>query len=74
LNSFRYSRSGGFPPWRAGVYVLRVEAALEDLAGNNVARVFDADRRAGAPPAEVGAQAGAPRAVTFRVAAVKIGL
>jgi hypothetical protein len=60
--------------WRAGVYVLRVEAALEDLAGNNVARVFDADRRAGAPPAEVGAQAGAPRAVTFRVAAVKIGL
>jgi len=29
--------------WEPGDYTLRVEAALEDVAGNNVARVFDAD-------------------------------
>jgi hypothetical protein len=60
--------------WRAGVYVLGVDAALEDLAGNSVARIFDADRHRGAPPTESGAPAGASRAVEFRIAAVKIGL
>jgi hypothetical protein len=30
-------------PWDAGRYVLRVEARLEDLAGNSVRRVFDRD-------------------------------
>ena len=32
-------------PWLAGDYTLRVGGALEDLAGNNVVRVFDVDRR-----------------------------
>ena len=32
-------------PWLAGDYSLRVGGALEDLAGNNVVRVFDVDRR-----------------------------
>ncbi len=31
--------------WVAGDYELRVGGALEDLAGNNVVRVFDVDRR-----------------------------
>jgi hypothetical protein len=34
-------------PWTAGKHQLRVGAALEDLAGNSVARVFDADLVAG---------------------------
>ena len=54
--------------WGAGVYILRVDAALEDVAGNSVARVFDADRRRGTPAAEIGAGAGASRTVEFRVA------
>ena len=32
-------------PWAAGDYTLRVGGALEDLAGNNVVRVFDVDAR-----------------------------
>jgi hypothetical protein len=32
-------------PWTVGQHQLRVDAALEDLAGNSVARVFDADMR-----------------------------
>lgn len=32
-------------PWIVGQHQLRVDAALEDLAGNSVARVFDADMR-----------------------------
>ena len=32
-------------PWVQGDYTLRVGGALEDLAGNNVVRVFDVDRR-----------------------------
>jgi hypothetical protein len=32
--------------WTAGAYTLRVDAALEDIAGNSVARLFDVDRRA----------------------------
>ncbi len=53
--------------WRIGTYSVRVEATLEDLAGNSVARVFDADRGRGAPPAEDTERAGAWRSVTFRV-------
>jgi hypothetical protein len=53
--------------WKAGRYALRVDAALEDLAGNSVARVFDADRRHGAPAAEDATRAGAWRRVQFRV-------
>jgi hypothetical protein len=34
-------------PWAAGRHQLRVGAALEDLAGNSVARVFDADLAVG---------------------------
>jgi hypothetical protein len=34
-------------PWAPGRHQLRVGAALEDLAGNSVARVFDADLAAG---------------------------
>jgi hypothetical protein len=30
-------------PWRPGVYRLRVDTALEDLAGNKVDRPFDVD-------------------------------
>jgi hypothetical protein len=30
-------------PWRAGDYALRVDALLEDVAGNSVRRVFDRD-------------------------------
>ena len=54
--------------WAAGVYALQVDAALEDLAGNRVGRVFDADRRSGAPAAEESARAGASRTIEFRVA------
>ncbi len=55
------------PAWRAGTYSVRVDATLEDLAGNSVARVFDADRGRGAPPAEDTERAGPLRSVTFRV-------
>lgn len=54
--------------WDPGGYVLRVDPALEDLAGNSVARVFDADRRRSAPGTDIGARAGASRTVEFRVA------
>jgi hypothetical protein len=53
--------------WAQGVYDLWVDPALEDLAGNSVARVFDADRRRGAPPAEQNALAEASRTVEFHV-------
>ena len=32
------------PPWVRGDYRLRIGGALEDLAGNNIVRVFDVDR------------------------------
>jgi len=32
--------------WVAGSHTLRVESALEDVAGNNVDRLFDVDQRA----------------------------
>jgi hypothetical protein len=54
-------------PWRPGTYRIHVDAALEDLAGNSVARLFDADRGRGAPPAEYRDRAGAPRSLTFHV-------
>ena len=30
-------------PWSAGAHEIHVDAALEDLAGNSVRRVFDRD-------------------------------
>ena len=30
-------------PWNAGSYVIDVDALLEDLAGNNLASLFDVD-------------------------------
>jgi hypothetical protein len=56
-------------PWRAGQYALHVDAALEDVAGNSVARLFDADRRAGDMSAESAAAHGRERVVRFEVAA-----
>lgn len=53
--------------WAVGVYTLRIDAALEDLAGNSVARVFDADRQRRVPGAEETARAGTARTVEFRV-------
>jgi hypothetical protein len=38
-------------PWAAGNYVVVVKTVLEDLAGNQIGRLFDVDaRRTGAPP------------------------
>jgi hypothetical protein len=54
-------------PWRGGDYELRAGAALEDVAGNSLARVFDADRRSGDLRAEQGEAAGAWRGVRFVV-------
>jgi len=31
-------------PWQPGVYTLRVDSALEDLAGNKINRLFEVDR------------------------------
>jgi len=56
-------------PWAAGDYVLRVNSALEDVAGNSVARVFDADRHAGGIAAETAAAMGPHRQVRFRISA-----
>lgn len=38
-------------PWKKGEYTLHVEARLEDLAGNNLNRLFDTDLTAKEPPA-----------------------
>jgi hypothetical protein len=54
-------------PWRRSGYVVRVDAALEDVAGNSVARVFDADRRRGAPGAEQASGGGASRTLEVPV-------
>jgi hypothetical protein len=43
---------------KGGHYRVRIDATLEDLAGNSIARVFDADRRRGAPGAEDNERAG----------------
>jgi hypothetical protein len=54
-------------PWEAGTYSVRVDAHLEDVAGNSVARVFDADRARGALPAEQKERAAGWRRIVFRV-------
>jgi hypothetical protein len=38
-------------PWPSGGFLVRADPALEDLAGNNLARVFDADLRERTAPA-----------------------
>jgi hypothetical protein len=53
-------------PWLAGDYTLRVGGALEDLAGNNVVRVFDVDRRIDSVGVDRDV-AGATRTVRVRV-------
>jgi len=53
-------------PWLAGDYSLRVGGALEDLAGNNVVRVFDVDRRVDGSGVDRDV-AGATRVVRVRV-------
>jgi hypothetical protein len=53
--------------WRAGDYQVRVAAVLEDVAGNNLQRVFDADRSAGAPGVEASAATSDVRTRSFSV-------
>ena len=53
-------------PWVTGDYSLRVSGALEDLAGNNVVRVFDVDRRTDSAGVDRDL-AGATRSMPFRV-------
>jgi len=49
--------------WTAGTYTLHVDRALEDVAGNNISRLFDVDRPAGNDTLD-----GAPvRTVPFRI-------
>lgn len=40
-------------PWLAGTYLLQADSRLEDLAGNNLERVFDRDLQSPAPPSAV---------------------
>jgi hypothetical protein len=53
-------------PWVTGDDSLRVGGALEDLAGNNVVRVFDVDRRIDSAGVDR-AVAGATRSIPLRV-------
>ncbi|HEX6052184.1 MAG TPA: Ig-like domain-containing protein [Gemmatimonadaceae bacterium] len=53
--------------WTAGEYTIRVNSALEDVAGNNVTRLFDVDRQAGGTSAEAAAASGPYREVRFRI-------
>jgi hypothetical protein len=53
-------------PWVTGDYTLRVGGTLEDLAGNNVVRVFDVDRRIDSAGVDRDV-AGTTRSVPFRV-------
>jgi hypothetical protein len=53
-------------PWAAGEYSLRAGGALEDVAGNNLVRVFDVDRRRDSTGVDRDV-AGAMRSVGFRV-------
>jgi len=53
-------------PWREGEYTLRVDAALEDIAGNSVAHVFDADLGADTTGART-VEGESARTVSFRV-------
>ena len=52
--------------WKAGEYTLRVGGALEDLAGNNVVRVFDVDRDADSAGVDRDVS-GSTRTVRFRI-------
>jgi hypothetical protein len=54
-------------PWVGGAHELRVAALLEDVAGNNLVRVFDADRGAGAPAVEATAAGSRVRSRKFVV-------
>jgi hypothetical protein len=53
--------------WAEGAYTLRVGGALEDLAGNNVVRVFDVDRLIDSAGVDRDVT-GASRDVRFRIA------
>ncbi|HUQ80136.1 MAG TPA: hypothetical protein VM076_03300 [Gemmatimonadaceae bacterium] len=53
-------------PWSEGDYSLHVDSALEDVAGNSVSRVFDADRRTDTTGART-VEGQATRVVKFRV-------
>ena len=53
-------------PWVTGDYTVRVGGALEDLAGNNIVRAFDVDRRIDSAGVDRDV-AGATRTVPFRV-------
>ena len=52
--------------WQAGDYSIRVGGTLEDLAGNNVVRVFDVDRRVDSTGVDRDV-AGTTRNITLRV-------
>ena len=52
--------------WAEGDYTLRVGGALEDLAGNNVARLFDVDRRTDSAAIDRRVT-GSTRSVRFRI-------
>ena len=55
-------------PWADGEHTLRVDSALEDIAGNSVAQVFDADRSADTTRART-VEGESIRQVRFRVKA-----
>jgi hypothetical protein len=50
-------------PWRSSVLSLLVDPALEDLAGNSIARPFDSDRLHGGRSAEEAARLGSARRI-----------
>ena len=58
--------------WRAGLYQLRTASHLEDLAGNNLERLFEHDnsppRQAGAGSAKEGKASKTPGVVVFGIA------
>ena len=51
--------------WRAGLYQLRTASHLEDLAGNNLERLFEKDS---SPPAKEGKASKTPGVVVFGIA------
>ena len=54
-------------PWRDEIRV-RIDPALEDLAGNNLVRLFDSDRLRGGRAPEAAAADTLPRIIAIRVA------
>jgi hypothetical protein len=54
-------------PWADGEHTLRVDSALEDIAGNSVAQVFDADRSADTTGART-VEGESVKRIPFRVA------